>query len=86
MVTRLFIAAVDLLLRGVERAVTAIVALMWDGTGVKDLYYVVIEFLAGLLAALARYLAAVRERLKYRYVYESVTARLKSRYRELGSR
>jgi len=86
MITRIFLAAVDLLLRTVERAVTAIVALMWDGTGVKDVYFVVIEFLAGLLAALARYLAAVRERLKYRYAFRSFTAVLSSRYRELRSR
>ena len=46
MITRFFLAAVDLLLRTVEQAVTAIVALMWDGTGVKDVYFVVIEFLA----------------------------------------
>ena len=35
---------------------------------------------------LAKYLAAVRERLKYRYVFKSFTARLNSRYRELRSR
>ncbi len=89
MVRFLFLALVDLLLSGVQRAVDlalagkAVVLRLWDDAGVRELAFEGLDFLLVRFRVLEQYLGRVRTRMRYRVFFDQLTAPMAERYRSL---